>query len=101
MKLLKLPASVDATVQLGYPESAVAGIGVALLICTVLYVIPRTSILGALLLTSYLGGAVASNVRAATALFNVAFPIVFAVLVWGGLVLRNKQLESILLRSQS
>ena len=98
LKLLKLPASVDATVQLGYPESAVAGIGVALLICTILYVIPRTSILGALLLTSYLGGAVASNVRAATPLFNVAFPIVFAVLVWGGLVLRNKQLESILLR---
>jgi hypothetical protein len=98
MKLLKLPAAVDTTVQLGYPESAVAGIGVTLLISTILYVIPRTSILGAILLTGYLGGAVATNVRAVTPLFNVVFAIVFGILVWAGLVLRNKRLEGILLR---
>lgn len=99
MKLFKPPFVVEATVQLGYPESTIVGIGLALLISTLLYVIPRTSILGAILLTGYLGGAVASNVRAATPLFNLMFPILFGVLVWVGLVLRNKRLESVLLEA--
>src|ERR1700676_1216230 len=63
MKLVKPPVVVKATVELGYPESTIVGIGVVLLVCTILYLIPRTSILGAVLLTGYLGGAVASNVR--------------------------------------
>ena len=96
MKLFKPPFVVEATLQLGYPESAVIGIGVVLLLCTLFYVIPRTSILGAILLTGYLGGAVASNVRAAARIFNAAFPILFGVLVWAGLVLRNKRLELLL-----
>jgi hypothetical protein len=96
MKLFKPPFVVEATLQLGYPESAVIGIGVVLLLCTLFYVIPRTSILGAILLTGYLGGAVASNVRAAAPIFNAAFPILFGVLVWAGLVLRNKRLELLL-----
>ncbi|HXJ44938.1 MAG TPA: DoxX family protein, partial [Bryobacteraceae bacterium] len=66
MKLFKPPFVVAATVQLGYPESSIVGIGVILLACTALYAIPRTAILGAILLTGYLGGAVASNVRAGT-----------------------------------
>src|SRR5215469_7892347 len=70
MKLIKPPFVVQATAQLGYPESMIVGIGLTLLLCTVLYVIPRTAIWGAILLTGYLGGAVASNVRAGTPLFN-------------------------------
>src|SRR6266704_3080088 len=63
MKLVKPAFVVQATVELGYPESTIMGIGIVLLVCTVLYVIPRTCILGAILLTGYLGGAVATHVR--------------------------------------
>jgi hypothetical protein len=100
MKLFKPPFVVEATVRLGYPESTIVGIGVALLVCTILYVIPRTAILGAILLTGYLGGAVASNVRAETPLFNAVFPALFAAAVWASLVLRDKRLESILLKGE-
>jgi hypothetical protein len=100
MKLFKPPFVVEATVRLGYPESTIVGIGVALLVCTILYVIPRTAILGAILLTGYLGGAVASNVRAETPLFHAVFPALFAVAVWASLVLRDKRLESILLKGE-
>jgi hypothetical protein len=93
MKLFKPPFVVQATVQMGYPESTIVGIGIALLLCTALYVIPRTSVLGAILLTGYLGGAVASNVRAGTGLFNVVFPVLFATVAWGGLWLRNRRLR--------
>ena len=96
MKLFKPPVVIQATVQLGYPESTIVGIGIALLASTFLYVIPRTSILGALLLTGYLGGAVASNVRAAAPLFNILFPVVFTALVWGGLWLRDQRLRQLL-----
>ena len=64
MKLFKPPVVVEATVRLGYPESTIIGIGVVPLACTLLYLIPRTSILGAILVSGYLGGAVATNVRA-------------------------------------
>ena len=96
MKLFKPPFVVASTVQLGYPESTIVGIGVALLVCLLLYVIPRTAVLGAIFLTGYLGGAVASDIRAAMPLFNVAFPLLFAVLIWAPLVLRNNRLESVL-----
>ena len=95
MKLFKPAFVLEANARLGYPESMVVGIGVALLACTVLYLIPRTSILGAILLTGYLGGAVASNVRAAQGLFNVIFPLLFGILVWGGLWLRNGRLRQL------
>ena len=98
MKLFKPPFVVQATVQLGYPESTIVGIGVALLICTALYLIPRTAVLGAILLTGYLGGAVASNVRADTPIFNVVFPLIFATVIWGSLVLRDERLEGVLLK---
>jgi hypothetical protein len=100
MKLFKPPFVVEATARLGYPESTIVGIGVTLLVCTVLYLIPRTSFLGAILLTAYLGGAVASNVRAGTPLFNVVFPMLFGVMAWASLVLRDKRLESILLKAE-
>lgn len=96
MKLFKPVFVVQATVSLGYPESTIVGIGTALLCSTLLYVFPRTSVLGAVLLTAYLGGAVASNVRATMPLFNVLFPIIISSLVWAGLLLRDKRLEALL-----
>ena len=96
MKLFKPPIVVQATVQLGYPESTIVGIGIPLLASTLLYVIPRTSLFGAILLTGYLGGAVASNVRVATPLLNILFPVVFAALVWGGLWLMDRRLRQLL-----
>lgn len=93
MKVVKPPFVVQATQQLGYPESMIVGIGLTLVVCTALYVIPRTAVLGAILLTAYLGGAVASNVRAGTPVFNVVFPVLFGVVVWASLVLRNRRLE--------
>jgi hypothetical protein len=96
IKLFKPSFVVESTVRLGYPESQIVGIGVVLIACTVLYVIPRTTILGAILLTGYLGGAVASNVRAGQGWFNVLFPALFGVLIWGSLWLRVDRLQSLL-----
>lgn len=81
---------------MGFPESEIAGIGITLLICTALYAIPRTSILGAVPLTGYLGGAIASKVRIHAPLFDIGFAVVFALLVWGGLWMRNQRLRTIL-----
>ena len=90
MKLAKPSFVVKASVQvLGYPESDIVGIGVLLLTCTLFYVIPRTSILGAVLLTGYLGGAIASQVRVQASWFNMVFALVFGCFVWGGLWLRD------------
>lgn len=91
-KVMKAPQVIEATVRIGFPESTIVGIGAALLACTALYVIPQTSVLGAILLTGYLGGATAANVRAVSGAFNTSFPIIFGVLVWLGLYLRDKRL---------
>src|SRR5580704_17480486 len=100
MKFVKPDPVVEATVKLGYPENVILPLGVTLLVCTILYLIPRTAVLGAILLTAYLGGAVASNVRAGTPLFNMVFPMLFGVMAWASLVLRDKRLESILLKPE-
>ena len=76
IKVLNLPPAVEATTQLGYPASLVIGIGMLQLACLAFYTIPRTSILGAILLTGYLGGAIATQVRAVSPLFSVVFPII-------------------------
>jgi hypothetical protein len=97
MKLLKPTFVVDATVKLGYQEGVIQGLGIALSMCTILYAIPGTSVLGAILLTGYLGGAVASNVRVGNPLFsNVLFPVYFAFVLWGGLYLRDKRLRALI-----
>jgi DoxX-like protein len=96
MKLIKPAVVVEATVKLGYSERVIVPLGVVLLACTVLYVIPRTSVLGAILLTGYLGGAVATHVRVGEGLFSIVFPIIFGVLIWGGLYLRDKQLRALI-----
>ena len=97
MKLLKPAPVVEGTVQLGYPESVIFGLGIVLLFCVVLYMIPRTSILGAIMLTGYLGGAVASQVRVGHALFSHTLsPVYVAALVWGGLFLCEARLRALI-----
>jgi hypothetical protein len=96
MKLFKPKFVVDATIQLGYPESVIVGLGIVLTLCTVLYAIPQTSVLGAILLTGYLGGATATHVRHGDSLFTILFPGILGVLVWGGLYLRDKRVRELL-----
>jgi len=97
MKILKPVQVLEATTRLGYPVTTLTGIGVTLIACTLVYLIPRTSILGAILLTGYLGGAVASNVRAGSGRFETVFPMLIAALVWGGIWLRDRRLRNLLL----
>ena len=97
VKVLRLPPAVEGTVRLGYPESVVLGIGIIELVCLVAYVIPRTSILGAILLTGYLGGAVATHVRIGSPLLShTFFPIYVGALVWVALLLRDDRLHTLL-----
>lgn len=93
MKLVKPAFVVEETMRLGYPERVIVPIGIVLIVCTILYLIPKTAVLGAILLTGYLGGAVATHVRAGEPVFSVVFAIVFGVLVWLGLYLRNPTLR--------
>jgi hypothetical protein len=91
------PAVAQATAQLGLPQELVFGIGVLLLACTILYALPWTAFLGAVLLTGYLGGAVALQVRVGNPLFShVLFPVYAGALVWAGLVLREPRLRAVL-----
>lgn len=96
MKLVKPEPVVKATVELGYPESVIFGLGIVLLACTVLHLIPQTAVLGAILLTGYLGGAVATHVRVGAGLFPISFPIVLGALLWGGLVFRDDRLRNVI-----
>jgi hypothetical protein len=97
MKLFNPAPVVEGMTKLGYPLSLTSVIGIVLLICVVLFAIPRTSILGAILLTGYLGGAVASQLRVGLPLFsNVLFPVYMGVLIWGGLSLRDQRLRALI-----
>jgi hypothetical protein len=92
MKLVKPEVVVKTTVELGYSEAVIVPLGVVLLFCVTLYLIPRTAVLGAVLLTGYLGGAVATHVRAGNGAFEILFPVAFGALLWGGLALRDCRL---------
>src|SRR5499426_3682150 len=96
MKLVKPEVVVKTTVQLGYAETVILPLGVVLLACTILYLIPRTAIIGAILLTGYLGGAVATQVRAGQELFAILFPVVLSALGWEGLVLSDDRLRTLI-----
>lgn len=97
MKLLAVEQAVQSTTELGYPASAVFTIGVIELICLTLYVVPATSVSGAILLVGYLGGAVATHVRLGNPLAtHVLFPLYVAALLWGGLYLREPRLRALL-----
>jgi hypothetical protein len=96
IKLTVIDPVVESLGQLGYPVSLAVGIGAIELACLLLYMIPRTSVLGAILLTGYLGGAVATHVRVGSPLLtHVLFPIYVAALVWGGLLLREGRLRAL------
>lgn len=95
-KIIQLSAVVEATQQLGFTAAAVPVIGVVLLICLALYLVPRTAILGAVLLTGYLGGAVCAQLRIEAPLFStLLFPVYTGVVVWLALYLRNVQLRQV------
>jgi DoxX-like family len=96
LKVLRLGPAVEGTMALGYPADSVHWIGIIELVCLVLYLVPRTSVLGGLLLTGYLGGAIATHVRISSPLFtHTLFPVYVALLLWGGLYLREKRLRAL------
>lgn len=97
IKVMVIAPVAESFSQLGYPVSVSRGIGLLQLVCLAVYVVPRTSILGAILLTGYLGGAVATHVRVGSPLFtHVLFPVYVAVLLWGGLFLRDDRVWALI-----
>jgi len=95
-KFFKPAPVVEGTIQLGYPESSIIPLGVVLVASTILYMIPRTSVFGAILLTGYLGGAVATHARVGNPLLtHTLFPVFFGILIWGGLYLRNRRVRAL------
>jgi len=97
MKLVQLPVALETTAQLGWPTSSVVPLGILLLACTALYAVPQTSVLGAILLTGYLGGAVATHARIGSpVLTHTLFGVYLGILMWGGLYLRDPRLHVIL-----
>jgi len=102
MKFVKPPEVIEGTVALGFTEPQIPVIGALGLISTLLYAYPRTSILGAILLTAYFGGAVATHLRLNNPLFShMLFTVYFGILIWGGLWLRNSKLRELLPLRQS
>ena len=96
IKLVKIAPVTEAFAHLGYPESLAITIGTLELVCTALYVIPRTSLFGALLLTGFLGGAVSTHVRVGDPLFPIFFPFLIGAMIWGGLYLTDSRLRVLL-----
>ena len=94
--ILQTEQAISGATALGYPESSVLYLGIILLTATLLYMIPRTSIIGAILLTGWLGGAVATHVIHEDPVFNILLPVIFGIVVWLSLWLRNKKLQELL-----
>ncbi|MGD9560740.1 MAG: DoxX family protein [Pyrinomonadaceae bacterium] len=95
-KLIKPEAVVKGTLELGYQESVIVPLGVLLLICTIIYIIPQTAVLGAILLTGYLGGTVATHVRIGNPLFtHTLFGVYLGIMLWIGLYLRDARLRAL------
>ena len=95
-KIMKVPQVMSATAKLQFPAALIPAIGAIALICTALYAIPRTAVLGAVLLTGYLGGAVLIQWRVGNPVFETIFPVIFGILVWGGLFLREPRLRALI-----
>ena len=95
--VLKIAPVVDAFAQLGYPLGTARALGVIEIICVAIYLLPSTSALGAILLTGYLGGAIATQVRVGAPLFSTTlFPVYVALLLWGGLYFRDERVRSLI-----
>jgi len=94
---LMMPAPVvEASTRLGFPLGLTPGVGFLLLVSTLVYLVPRTAVLGAVLLTGFLGGAVAVQMRAGSTTFETVFPVLVAILVWAGIYLRECRLSGII-----
>ena len=101
IKLVQLPVVGETLAQLGYPSDLGLAIGVIELVCLVLYVVPRTAVLGAILLTAVFGGAIASHLRIASPLFShILFGAYLGLFVWGGLYLRSARLRDLIPRQR-
>ncbi len=94
--ILLTETAVDGATQLGYSESSIPYLGLVLLVSTLLFLIPKTNILGAILLTGWLGGAVATHIIHNDPMVNVVFPVVFGTLIWFSLWLRNEKLRRLI-----
>ena len=94
-KFAKQAQVLDACARLGIPSTQLTSIGVLLLVSTIVYAIPRSAVLGAVLLTGYLGGAVAIQMRAGSPTFETVFPVIFGVILWAGLYLRDCSLRRV------
>ncbi len=94
-KLTRHPMVLEASAQLGLRPATIIPIGILLLACTMVYMIPRTRVVGAVLLTGYLGGAVATHVRVGNPAFETAFPIIVATIVWAGLFVRDQRVRAL------
>ena len=95
-KVIKEPHVIAASAEFGFSANQIVLIGVVMLACTVLYAIPRTTIFGAVLLTGYLGGAVVSNIRVGHPVFECTFPVMFGVLAWGGIFVREPRVRALI-----
>jgi len=101
VKFTQVPQVLEANVHLGYTTATIPVIGTIELLCLIVYLVPRTAVVGAVLLTGYFGGAVASQLRIGEPLFsNVLFPIYVAALLWGGLYLRDARVRAMIMVSQ-
>ena len=96
IKVMQMPQAVEPTVKFGFAASMVLTLGILELACLVLYIIPKTSVLGAILMTGYLGGAMATQVRVGAEPFSIVFPIIIGAMVWGALFLRSSQLRALI-----
>lgn len=94
IKVIQHVEAVRPSVELGYAANLVMPIGIIELVCLILYAYPRTALLGAILLTGHLGGAVATHLRAGSSTFQLIFPFIIGALIWGGLYLRDQQLRT-------
>jgi DoxX-like protein len=97
MKLIPLDIVVTTSEQIGIPASLTRTLGMLTLVCTILYAIPRTSVLGAILLTGYLGGAIYTHLRVGSPLFtHTLFGVYLGLMIWGGLYLRDERLRALI-----
>ena len=97
IKLVPLDIVITTSQQLGIPTELARTLGVLTLLCTILYAIPRTAVLGAILLTGYMGGAIYTHLRADSPLFtHTLFGVYLAVLIWGGLYLRDERVRAVI-----
>ena len=95
LKLVHPAFVTEASAKIGWPDGVITPLGVVLLACVALYLVPRTAVLGAVLLTGYLGGAVATHLRVGDPLFShTLFPVYFGVMLWGGLYLRDARVRA-------